>query len=186
MARIIKPFTFAPNTSIPHNRCNENFQKIYDEFDGNIDDTNIKAAANIDATKIQDGSISGNKLVANILPDGALTYTSVKAVRMGPNISNNGLRLAKGAKAFEMDVAVTEVCLLIVFAVDSDLGDPIFHASPRFLLDGLRIDSGTTTGFLNTRVETISAARALVSISATAVPAVKIVGFLNWLAFGGI
>ena len=184
MGRIIKPYVVASAQPLAHNRFNDNFQRIYDELDGNIDDSNIKASAGIVGTKFLNASIPGSKIPSNQIGDGALDYTSAKVTRMGPTISGFGLRMVGGVKAFTFPITTTEICILVVFAVDSDQGDPIFHVTPRIVLDGIRIDSGTTTGFINTRVENVSATRALVTISSSLAPAVEIVGFLNWHAIG--
>lgn len=104
---------------------------LYNEFNGNIDNNNIKAGANIDAAKLLASSIVGSKLADAVISDAKLDYTSAKVVRAGPNfVGSNGVRLARGAKAFTLVSGV--VTVTITFSSDATDGNPAFSAAPIF------------------------------------------------------
>lgn len=52
MAIITKPYDFAPNTTIVSAQVDSDFDTIYSEINGNIDNANIKSGAAISASKI--------------------------------------------------------------------------------------------------------------------------------------
>lgn len=129
MGRIKKPYTFKTDQVITAAQLNAVFDVLYNEFNGSIDDSNIKEGANIDAAKLLNASITNGKLVNNVINDANLDYTSVKVLRVGPNITNNGIRTARGGKAFTYVGGVVTVTVL--FSTDSDDGNPQFAAPPR-------------------------------------------------------
>lgn len=49
---ISKPYTWAPNTPLPANQLNANFDTIYNNYNGSIADSNIKPAAAIQLSKL--------------------------------------------------------------------------------------------------------------------------------------
>ena len=59
MATIVKPNTFSAGATIVAAEHNDNFDTIYDEFNGNIDNDNIKASAGIVDTKLATISTAG-------------------------------------------------------------------------------------------------------------------------------
>ena len=52
MAKITKPTTFSSGTTAKSGEVNSNFDTIYNEFNGSIDNANIKANAGIVDTKL--------------------------------------------------------------------------------------------------------------------------------------
>ena len=52
MGTVTKTYTFSPNTTIESAQVNSDFDTIYSEFNGNIENANIKASAAISASKI--------------------------------------------------------------------------------------------------------------------------------------
>lgn len=60
MATIVKPFTFSAGATIIASEHNSNFDTIYNEFNGNIDNDNIKSSAAIAASKLNLATIAQN------------------------------------------------------------------------------------------------------------------------------
>ena len=58
MAQVTKTYTFSSGSVIVASEHNSNFDDIYDEFNGNIDNTNIKSSAAIAATKLNLATIA--------------------------------------------------------------------------------------------------------------------------------
>lgn len=75
MATVTKPYTFTPATSAQSAQVNSDFDTIYTEFNGNIDNANIKSAAAIDASKIANTAAT---LSANETFTGQKTFTQTK------------------------------------------------------------------------------------------------------------
>ena len=67
MSTVVKPNTFTPNTTISSSEINDNFDTIYNEFNGNISATNLATNA-ITTAKITDSNVTTAKLA-----DGAIT-----------------------------------------------------------------------------------------------------------------
>ena len=73
MGVIVKPKTWADNENVTYTDINSNFDTVYNEFNGNIEDANIDASAAIAVTKISGTavnlssaqSISGKKTFAS-------------------------------------------------------------------------------------------------------------------------
>jgi hypothetical protein len=61
MALISKPNTFSAGQSIIASQHNSNFDTIYSDYNGNIDNSNIAAGAGIEGSKLAD--VEGNKLI---------------------------------------------------------------------------------------------------------------------------
>lgn len=55
-AVVTKPNTFVANTTIDPSQVNDNFDTLYNEFNGNIDNSNIDSSAAIAVSKIASGS----------------------------------------------------------------------------------------------------------------------------------
>ncbi len=71
MSTIVKPNNFSPNTSISSSAVNDNFDVIYNEFNGNISAANLAtdavtttkiANSNVTTAKIADGNVTTAKL----------------------------------------------------------------------------------------------------------------------------
>ena len=65
MAQVPKPITFSADTTILSSKVNENFDGIYDEFNGNIDNGNIKAGAAIATAKLASDAGIVNAMIAD-------------------------------------------------------------------------------------------------------------------------
>lgn len=139
MGVIAKPYTLAAGAVIVASELNANYDILFGEFNGNIDDTNIKAGANINGSKLLASSIPGSKLSDSAVADAKLDLTSVKVLRTGAV----GKKVAVGTKAFTL--AAGAAIVTITFATDSDDGDPQFGATPRMTLGLVVNASGTDT-----------------------------------------
>lgn len=115
-------------TAAQLNLCNTT---IYNEFNGNIDNANIKAGANIDASKLLNNSITNSKLAASVIADTNLDYSSVRVYRAGPNAppsGGNGRRMAVGRKAYTFASTAT-VSVTVTYSSDAEDGNPQFAAA---------------------------------------------------------
>ncbi len=100
---------------------------IYNEFNGNIDNSNIKVGANIDAAKLLAASITTAQLASLSVVDSKLDYTSVKVLRVLG--SGNGKRVATGLKSGQVLVAGAKSNIVVTFSTDSDDGNPNFSSA---------------------------------------------------------
>lgn len=135
MANVAIPHTFVDGATLVAAQFNLNFSTIYNEFDGNIDNQNIKVNAAIDGSKIANTSIPGAKLVNDSVGDDQINYAApsgVKVVQSGPNISGNGVRLARGNKAYTL--AGGTQAITITFATESADGNPGFTSTPQITI----------------------------------------------------
>jgi hypothetical protein len=130
MSIIAIPITFVDTNVLTANQLNSNFQAIFNEFNGNITDANIKPGAGIAGSKLAAAGVTGTQLANAAVADAKLDYTSVKVLRIGPTFpgSGNGLRIARGSKAaiFAAGVSLTT----ITFSTDSIDGNPNFAVAP--------------------------------------------------------
>lgn len=183
MGLINRPLIFTGIDIITADEININFSTLYDAFNGNIDDSNIKANADIDASKLLDGSITGAKIANNAIGDAHLDYTSIEIVRAGPTFGPgpNGVRAASGRKASAFS-AGTVVQFNVIFATDSDGGDPQFSAPPKIVAT-VEHTTGTALS-LACRITEYKASGFTVEIrsSGTTSEAVAI----HWIAIGGV
>lgn len=76
MALITKTFEFTAGTTIVASEHNSNFDTIYNEFNGSIDNTNIKSSAAIVATKLNLTTIAQNVAFTGILDFSSATITA--------------------------------------------------------------------------------------------------------------
>lgn len=76
MGTVTKPFTFASGATIYANAFNEDFDTLYNEFNGNIDNSNIKAGAGIEGSKI---ASSPNGIGTNQINDNAVTAAKLRS-----------------------------------------------------------------------------------------------------------
>lgn len=78
---VTKPYTFSPSTVIRSSEINSNFDTLYNLANGNIDNNNISASANISASKILGTAVvttpSGSQTIINA---GATYSTIVRGV----------------------------------------------------------------------------------------------------------
>lgn len=132
MAKIPRKYNFNTNDPVQAAELNSLFDSIYTEFNGNIDDANIKENANIDASKLLNSSITASKLATGIIQEAHIDYSSVKLLRTGPNITNNGVKIARGNAAFTLVAGV--VSITVFYSSGSDDGNPQFAAPPRVTL----------------------------------------------------
>lgn len=181
MGTIIKPFTFADDGTVIHSDWNSCFDLLYTEFNGNIDNANIRAGANINGSKLLNASVVAAKLASTSIQDSHIDYTSVKVVRSGPNIGGtNGVRLARGGKAFTL-VAGTQAGIVITFSSDSDDGNPAFSGTPRVVF-------GVETAGANrysVKITAISSTSVTVTITSSSGADVSS-GTIHWMAMGNV
>jgi hypothetical protein len=115
MATIVKPHTFADLDIIDALKFNNNFDLLYGEFNGNIDNANIKALAAIDGSKLADApaGVSTAKINNNAVTDAKLSsHASTDSSRAvttdhirdsavtSAKIANNNIILSKVKVAF--------------------------------------------------------------------------------------
>lgn len=140
MGKVTRVYSFASGGIIQATQLNALFDTIYTEFNGNIDDANIKENADINASKLLNASITNLQLSNGLIADSNLDYTSIKVLRVGPNISGNGIRSASGNKGFTYTAGLVSVT--VTFSTDTDAGNPQFQAPPRVTL-GIIHSGGT-------------------------------------------
>lgn len=69
MAQVNKPNTFSANTTISSSAVNDNFDTIYDEFNGNISEANLADSA-VTEDKVASGAVTAGKIAAGAVePD---------------------------------------------------------------------------------------------------------------------
>lgn len=78
MATISKPNTFSAGAVVIAAEHNENFDTIYNEFNGSISNANIASNANITDTKLAQIT-TANKVAVSAIQVGALSMTSLTA-----------------------------------------------------------------------------------------------------------
>lgn len=82
MANVSKPNTFSSNTTISSSAVNDNFDTIYNEFNGSIDASNLATDA-VTTAKIADSNVTTAKIasdavtVAKLADDGAKTNVKI-------------------------------------------------------------------------------------------------------------
>lgn len=59
MGIITRPNSYTANTTIEPSQVNSDFNTLYSEFNGNIEDANIKASAAIGITKLDTATVAG-------------------------------------------------------------------------------------------------------------------------------
>jgi len=178
MAIVAIPKVWATSDTLTATDLNTLNSVIYNEFNGNIDNTNIKAGANIDAAKLLDASIASAKLLSSAITDAKLDYTSIKVLRVGPTFAGaNGKRVAVGSKAFTLSSG--SVSVTITFSSDSDDGNPSFAAPPRMTF---AIEHATGVSFYSPKITSILASSCTVEIGTTGAGATS--GTLHWHAVG--
>lgn len=91
MAIIVKPFTFIPGTVIRSSEVNLDFDTLYSDYNGNIDNTNIAAAAAIQYSKLQ--ALPS----AQLLIGSAGNVATPRAMTGDGTISNTGVLTVTGS-----------------------------------------------------------------------------------------
>lgn len=76
MALIVKPNTFSAGATITAATHNENFDTIYNDYNGNITNANISGSAAIADTKLAQIT-TANKVAAGAITDAAVDFTTV-------------------------------------------------------------------------------------------------------------
>ena len=71
---ISKPYTFSPSTVIRSSEINSNYDTLYTLVNGNIDNDNIDASAEIAYTKISGSAILANPVASQTITPGGATY----------------------------------------------------------------------------------------------------------------
>lgn len=183
MGIIAIPKTWADDDIILAADLNILNSTIYNEFNGNIDNANIKAGANIDAAKLLNASILSAKLSDAAISDSKIDYTSAKLIRAGSTMTGiNGKRLITGRKSYTFAAGATVNNVVVAFATDSDNGDPLFTGNVRIsglpelsagstFRDYINIENITTTGF---------------TFHVVANGASSETHFFNWVAIGDV
>jgi len=113
MAQITRPNSYAANTTIKSSEVNDDLDTIYNEFNGNIDNNNIKAAAAITNTKI-----SGTAIISNPTDNQLITAATAakKPLELQELASQTaapfGILDSTGTKVFEFSTATSSKRLL--------------------------------------------------------------------------
>lgn len=122
MATIVKPYTFSAGATIVAAEHNDNFDTIYNDYNGNITNANIASGASIVDTKLAQittaNKISGAAItLLTSLPSGAglVPITNIATVT-GTGTINCVLTASKGPGA----VTSTAVNGWIMFVIGSD------------------------------------------------------------------
>lgn len=137
---------------------------IYNEFNGNIDDSNIKTGANIDGNKLLAGSVGAGILASNVVTDAKMDYTSAKVLRVGPNFpgGTNGKRIAVGRKAFTF--VSGRATFTITFSSDSQDGNPAFVDAATLVITGGVEHVSSLTNFYVWQIVSVLASSVNISV----------------------
>lgn len=183
MSLVAIPVTFVDNNVLTAAQLNSNFQAIFNEFNGNIADANIKTGAGIAGSKIASASITGTQLANTVITDAKLDYASVKVLRIGPTFpgSGAGLRIARGRKSITFPGAATQT-VTVTFSTDSDDGNPNFAVAPRCVGILVRTGGGTASYycFIGVAATTVNVRFDVVSSNATDATTQSV----DWYAIG--
>ena len=88
MAIISKTYTFSAGSTIIASEHNTNFDTLYDAFNGNIENVNVKSTAAIAGSKISPVFTSATRVEANLSVSGSFAVTS------GVSLSSAGARIS--------------------------------------------------------------------------------------------
>ena len=176
MGIIAKPFTFADGTVIVAANLNSDYDAIYSEFNGNIDNANIKAGAGIDGAKLLASSVTAAQLANNSVTSAKIDYTSVLFVRG----SVAGLKLARGSKAFTMPAGAAHN-FTITFSTDSTDGNPAFGSVPKLV--GTVFVAGAGTVAYRWRIESLSTTSCVIHLNSSDAADARS-GTFEWIAVG--
>jgi hypothetical protein len=140
MGVISKPYTFSANTTIQSAQINSDFNSIYSEFNGNIENENIKSGAGIVESKLAFNTSSGhshNGTDSRLIPnDGwvstsvALTYSSadspIYVVNTGADLTSlitvgMKLKLTQTTIKYFIVVAITATTITLYGGTDYTL-----------------------------------------------------------------
>lgn len=83
MANIAKPNTFSANTTISSSQVNDNFDTIYDEFNGNISEANLADNA------VTEDKVASNAVTTPKIADTAVTYTKLISTIFSEQVTSN-------------------------------------------------------------------------------------------------
>lgn len=144
MALIAIPNVFFTGQVLESAKLNADILAIYNDHNGGIDDSNVKLGANINGNKLLPGSIGSTQLADLGIINSKMNYQSVQVVQFGPNMSasGNGKRMVTGTKAIGFSGG--NCSGTIVFATDSDEGNPNFSGNVRVFVTVRRL-SGTNS-----------------------------------------
>lgn len=87
MAIVSIPFTFSAGATIIASQHNSNFQTIYNDYDGNIDNTNISLSAGIVYSKL---SLTGGIVNADINASAAIANSKLNLATVAQDTTLNG------------------------------------------------------------------------------------------------
>lgn len=87
MGTISKPNTFSPNTTISSSDVNDNFDTIYNEFNGSISAANLATGAVVTA-KIADDAVTVDKIADNAVTTSQILNGAVTANKLGTGATN--------------------------------------------------------------------------------------------------
>jgi hypothetical protein len=146
MGVISKPYNWSAGSVIVGSEHNADHDTIYSEFNGNIDDNNIKSGANIQGTKLLDNSIPTSKLANLSVIDGKIDFGATRVIK--PGIV--GLKFARGSKAFTIGGGVAGPTT-ITFSTESDDGDPQFGATPRIQISVIAPGANSLAALITTK-----------------------------------
>lgn len=175
MGIIAKPYTFSAGAVIIAAEHNAVFDTIYTEFNGNIDNANIKAGAGIVGSKMASGTITAGLLAGGAVSNAALDYASITLLRTG----TTGLKVARGELAFTMPGASSH-SITITFSGAID-GNPNFGSAP-VLVGTIFIIDATAVAY-RWRINAKSNTSAVIKIDSSDATDAR-AGTFNWFAIG--
>lgn len=128
MGTITIPHTFVDDVVTVTDDINENFSTFITEFNGLIEDANIKSGANISGLKLLSRSIQAGKLDSPFITETKLDYTLHKLLRH----AYTGYRMAFGINDFTfISGSPSYADIPVTFSSDAISGDPGFTSAPR-------------------------------------------------------
>lgn len=88
MSTVNKPFTFSPNTTASSSQVNDNFDTIYNEFNGSISAANLASNA-VTTAKITDSNVTTAKIADDAVTTAKLANEAVTATKIEPDSYTN-------------------------------------------------------------------------------------------------
>ena len=96
MSNISKPNSFSSGTTISSSEVNDNFDTIYNDYNGNISAANLADSA-VSTAKIADGAVTAAKLATDIVDTGWAALSGTHSVSTGYNAGNRSFTIATSA-----------------------------------------------------------------------------------------
>lgn len=119
---------FANGEALEGPDLEQDFATIYAEFNGNIDNENVAADADIDGTKLLDNSLPNAKLVDDTITRDKMASSAVVLAGMSTATATGALTTSAtfvdipGMSAVEVTAASTDDILMVDFKMDQSYG----------------------------------------------------------------